>query len=78
MCAYLPLPTVDCSRLAPGLCLWEGAVACEAHPGHPPHSHRPGPGKEWMGYLTDEPASDFWPVATAQKEKEGEWREVRV
>lgn len=59
VCARVSLPVVDCSMLAPGLYPWVEAAACGAYPGHPPHSHRPGLGKEWMGYLTDEPAGDF-------------------
>lgn len=43
---YSSLPETDCSRPAQGLCLEEGPVAYEAHPGRPPHSQKPGPGKE--------------------------------
>lgn len=65
----LLLPLVDCSKLAPGLCPWEGAPACGAHPGHPPRSRRPGPGKEWMGYTgtAGELAGDFYPAARGKK-----------
>lgn len=71
-CVNLPIPLVDCSKLAPGLCLWEWAPACGAHPGHPPRSPRPGPRKEWMGYTgaADELAGDFYPAASGEKRQE--------
>lgn len=53
------LPVMGCSRLAPELCPLEEAAACGALPWRPPHSHKPGPGREWMQYLTVAPAGDF-------------------
>lgn len=58
-CMYLSLPAEDYSRLAPGLCPLEEAGAFWAHLRHPPHSHGPGPGKEWTGYLSEDPDGDF-------------------